>query len=119
MTESDIKTMSTLKEEGWYWIAETHDPNAEWYMAKLSKETFVDADTQEETVEWEFTVGNDELVDFLTEDFVLLGPVPVPEVAIPMAAPRTPLALTPVPVVLPQLIPTAIQPLKPALVKIK
>lgn len=118
MTDKDIKTLSDLKDEGWYWIADTTDADAQWFMAYVSGEPG-EIDSEDPSVvilpTWGFSSLPEDFVEDLTDDHVFLGPVEVPDVAIPMAVPRSEkLQFQKVPVTLPSLSAPPLTKIEPA-----
>jgi hypothetical protein len=131
MTANDIKTMNDLKEDGYYWMANTSDTESGWAIAWLVKEELEDDDGTL-YYEWEFSAGPEEysvVIDEDEEDWVFMGPLEIPDVPIPIASPRR-VAVQALPVR--DAVPTALPPLarvpyspstvqwvKPALVPLK
>lgn len=101
--DSDIIALSDLKTEGFYWIANTSDCDSGWFLGWISGEPSGEDSEGVDTPYWSYGLDADDVSYDLDEDYVFLGPIDAPEVAIPIAAPKEPLQFTKVPVVLPTL----------------
>lgn len=100
MTETNIITFDDLKEEGWYWMADTSDCDANWAIAWVSGEAASGEEGSEDYSEasWASSFDADSFEEYeLSKDYVFLGPVSPPEVAIPIAVPRVPKVFESVP----------------------
>lgn len=90
-----IKTLKDIEVEGWYWIADTSDCDAQWICVQVTGDL---ADLEEGSeATWEYSTMPDDYTEEILEDHVLLGPIDPPDVAIPIATPRVPLQFTKVP----------------------
>jgi hypothetical protein len=93
MTDAGIKTFYTLTTEGWYWMADTSDCDASWVMGWVSGEARDGVEGTEgfNEASWASSSEPDAFEEYeLSSDYVFLGPVEEPSVAIPIAIPRVP-----------------------------